>query len=233
MAVDYSAYFEGKFCGQRDTDNVVPRALLKNPHRKVVEGKARMDCLTEEELAYRLVRSSMKPQPVEAYREKTYVYWHPFQYANVGVELGRVGEYNPDGVELDIPPHGAITIEQDEPIVAVTVIGSACVTPGYVILHAEPLVWQYPRTGVKMKATNLWGLHVRFNMWDCGVDEGWDQAGMSSARFDVPDSRKVTIMGGSATDVGTWLNTETDKPDEDHDGHYNFRIIRVTVRDKL
>ena len=63
MAVDYSAYFEGKFCGQKDTDNVVPRALLKNPHRKVVEGKARMDCLTEEELAYRLVRSSMKPQP--------------------------------------------------------------------------------------------------------------------------------------------------------------------------
>lgn len=233
MAVDYSAYFEGKFCGMKDTDNVVTRALLTNPHRKAIPGKDPIDSLTEEELAYRLIRSNMKPQQAEAYREKTYVYWHPFQYANVGVELGRIGEYNPDGVELDLPPHGAITIEQDEPIVAVTVIGSACVTPGYVILHAEPMVWQYPRTGVKMKATNLWGLHVRFNMWNRGIDEGWDQAGMSSARFDIPDSRKVTIMGGSATDVGSWLNDETDKPDEDNDGHYNFRIIRVTVRENV
>ena len=231
MSADYSAYFEGGFAGQKDTDKVLPRSLLKNPHRKPIPGKPPIEWLTEEEFAYRLTRSSMKTQTAEVYREKTYCYCHPFQYPNIGVELGRVGEYNPDGVELDVPPHGAITIEQDEPIIAVTVIGSACVTPGYVILNAEPLIWQYPRTGVKMKVKNLWGQHVRANMWDRGIDEGWDQAGMSSARFDIPESSKVTIMGGSEHDVGTWLNDETDQVDDDNDAHYNFRIIRVTVHD--
>ena len=228
---EYADYFEGKFYGQKDTDRVLPRARLRNPHRVPVEGKPPIEWLTADELAYRRVRAGMQAQPVEAYREETYAYWHPFQYPNIGVELGPRGEYNFDGVELDVPPLGAITIEQEEPIVAVTVIGSACVPPGYVMLHAEPLVWQYPRTGIKMRASNLWGQHVRANLWNCGVDEGWEQAGMSSVRFDIPDSRKITIMGGSAHDVGTWGTPTTTEPDQMHDAHYNFRIIRVTMRE--
>ena len=79
---------------------------------------------------------------------------------------GYVGaEVNPDGVELDVPPYGAITFEDEEPIVEVTVIGSACVPPGYVLLFGEPCEWQYMRTGVKMRADNLWGEHLRHHLW--------------------------------------------------------------------
>ena len=72
------------------------------------------------------------------YTVKIHEYWAPFNYPNVRVELGRDDEYNMDGVELDIPPYGAVTIEEDEPIIGVDVIGSACISPGYVILHANP-----------------------------------------------------------------------------------------------
>ena len=233
MSTDYSAYFDGKFMGPKETDRVLPRARLQNPHRERRPGKQLIDHLTEDELAYRLVRSSRQTQAVDAYREKTYAYWHPFQYPNIGVELGPAGEYNPDGVELDMAPYGAITIEQEEPIVSVVVIGSACVPPGYVILHAEPTVWQYPRTGVKMKVSNLWGQHVRGSLWGLGLDESWEQAGLSSARFDLPDSSKVTIMGGSQNDVGMWQSRSRNRIDEKPDAHYAFRIIRVTVREKV
>lgn len=47
-------------------------------------------------------------------------------------------------------------------------------------------------------------------------------AGMSSAIFEIPKSRKVTISGGS--ELCAW--TDDDYPD---DIHYSFRIIRVTV----
>ena len=63
------------------------------------------------------------------------------------VELGPGGEHNMEVVEPQDPPDGDISIVRDEPIVAVTVVGSACVTTGYVILHTEPHVWEYPRTG--------------------------------------------------------------------------------------
>ncbi len=47
-------------------------------------------------------------------------------------------------------------------------------------------------------------------------------AGMSSATFEIPASRKVVISGGS--EVCAWTNDNF--PD---DVHYSFRIIRVTV----
>jgi len=204
--------------------NSIERALLRNPDR--VPGQ-----FTEQELEYKKVLADEHFQTPTVYGEKTYEYRHPFKYPNVRVELGPGGEFNMDGAELDIPPRGAITIEQDEPIIAVTVIGSACVPPGYVILHAEPLVWEYPRTGIKMKVKDLWGEHLRWNVWARGVDEGWHQAGISCARFDLPDSHKVTLMGGSETDVGNWLDKDGQVADTQHDAHYCFRIIRVTVRD--
>ncbi|GAJ19559.1 unnamed protein product, partial [marine sediment metagenome] len=113
---------------------------------------------------------SGEPQTVEAFTMVTYEYWAPFNYENVNVELGRVepntgAEFNPDGVELDKPPLGAITIVEKEPIIGVTVIGSACIPPGYVLLAAEPLERKYPRTGVKMKIDNLWGQHIRGDQW--------------------------------------------------------------------
>ena len=231
----YADYFDGRYMEQKDTDRVLPRVPMRNPHRASGLETRSIEELTREELAYRHIRSRRVTQQPEVRREKTYVYWHPFQYDNIGVELGPRGEYNPDGVELDAPPLGAITIEQDEPIIGVTIIGSACVPPGYVILHAEPSIWQYPRTGVKMKKSDLWGQHVRGGLWGMGLDESWEQAGMSSVRFDIPESKKVTIMGGSEHDIGAWQQTSVGegamRRDLQHDAHYAFRLIRISVWD--
>jgi len=172
-------------------------------------------------------------QDVIEYVEVTREYWAPFLYPNVLCELGRTepyvgAEFNEDGVELDIPPFGAITIEENDPIVGVTVIGSACVSPGFVLLHVEPLEWKYPRSGLKMKVDGLWGAHQRIEPWRAGVDEGWPWAGMSSARFHTPPAQKVTIMAGSQLDI-----CQLDIQNMRHDAHYCVRIVRVTVKRPL
>ena len=159
-----------------------------------------------------------KPQTREVWRTKTYVYWAPFNYENVAVELGRPGtgcEFNADGVELDIYPYGSITVIEEEPIVAVTVIGSGCSYINYIQLEAEPLEWKFSRTGVRMRRDDLRGVHVRGDAWMAGVTENWNDAGLSSARFDLPESRRVIIGGGSTGG----------------DPHYAFRLIRIEVKE--
>lgn len=175
---------------------------------------------TDQELVVRRMAREGTPQAREVCRTRTYTYWAPFNYPNVQVELGRPGtgtEFNPDGAEIDIYPYGSITVEEEEPILAVTVIGSGCSTGGYVVLEAEPLEWQYPRTAVRMRRDNLWGMHVRGDAWSAGVKEDWNDAGLSSARFDIPESRKVIVGGGSSGG----------------DPHYCIRIIRVEVKEAL
>jgi len=205
------------------------RALIYNPDRLLAEPASKLP-RTEEEREVNRLYENQTPQVREKLTTVTYQYWAPFNYPNVVVELGREdlgAEVDSDGVELDYPPYGAITITEEQQIVAVTVIGSACTPPGFVMLNAEPLEWKYPRTGIKMKRENLWGQHVNVRLWNRGVDEAWREAGMSSARFDIPPSRKVTIMGGSAMDVGGLAG----KP-QGLDAHYCFRIIRVTVMEE-
>ncbi len=55
-----------------------------------------------------------------------------------------------------------------------------------------------------MKIDNLWGQHIRVQPWKKGMDEGWRDAGLSCADFHIPESSKVTIMGGSQMDVCEW-----------------------------
>jgi len=214
----------------------IERALFKNPGRdlSIADPWKR---LTEAELEVERLAEAKTPQVREAYQPVVYQYWAPFNYPNVRVELGRGepdglatkpytgAEYNPDGVELDIPPYGAITVEEEEPIVGVTVIGSACIPPGYVILVAEPVTWKYPRTGVKMKVGGLWGQHLRAEPWARGMDESWRDAGLSAAIFELPESKKFTIMAGSESDV-----SELDYKNQRFDSHYAVRLIRVTVK---
>jgi hypothetical protein len=186
--------------------------IPKNPERQPGER------FTEKEQEVARLAKDETPQTREVARTRTYTYWPPFNYPNVKVDLGRPGtgvEFNLDGAELDIYPYGAITIEEAEPIVAVTVIGSGCSTQAYVILEAEPLEWKYPRTAVRMRKDHLWGTHVRGDAWKSGVREDWNDAGLSSARFDIPESRKVIIGGGS----------------HGADPHYCVRLIRVEVQE--
>jgi len=167
------------------------RVILIRPGREA-------GVIADEECEVTKISKESIPQTVEVYHVEHRQYWAPFNYPNFAVELGREGmgaEFNPDGVELHVPPYGAITFEEDQPIIGVTVIGSACSPPGTVILHAEPIEWKYPRTGVKMKADNLWGEHEHHYPWRSGLTEGWREAGLGSCRFDLPECKKVTLMG--------------------------------------
>jgi hypothetical protein len=226
----------------------IARARLSNPHREGLE-------FTEvEREVTRLAREGVR-QERKAFELVHYQYDAPFFYQNVRVELGRpwenatnqavedlpeeqwgiitpylrsgyVGaEFNPDGVELDIPPYGSITFIEDDPIVEVTVIGSACVPPGYVLLFGEPVEWKYPRSGVKMRIDGLWGEHMRIEPFRKGITDSYRDAGMSHALFRIPPCRKITIMAGSQCTL--------DAPDFEnmrHDAHYCVRHIYVGVQ---
>ncbi len=100
--------------------------IPRNPARVMGE-------FTEAEKEVDILAKNKTPQKREASRVKTYTYWAPFNYENVEVQLGRPGtgvEFNIDGAELDIYPYGAIIIDEEEPIVAVSVIGSGCSSSG-------------------------------------------------------------------------------------------------------
>ena len=208
------------------------RVLVRNPER--VTGQ-----MTEPEREIMRIAEEDIPQERVAYSARHYEYEAPFNYANVNCELGREGTGtgpHPEGMELDIPPFGAVTVEEQEPIIGVTVIGSPCIPPGTVLLFGEPLDWKYARTGVKFKQADLWGEHI-YGWGDSDrFDEGNRHAGLCSAHFDIPDCRKVTVMGYGQLDVhvsppgqcptgpleslGDWWN----------DPHFNLRNIRITVR---
>jgi len=233
---------------QKYTRPNIERARIANPER---EGQA----FTEAEREVTRIARERIPQKRKAFELAHYQYDAPFFYENFRLELGRpwenatnriaedlpeekwgivsddlrpgyVGaEFNSDGVELDIPPYGSITFVEDDPIVEVTVIGSACVPPGYVLLFGEPVEWKYPRSGVKMRVDNLWGEHMRIEPWRKGLTDSYRDAGMSCAVFRTPPCRKITIMAGSQTTL--------DAPDFEnmrHDAHYCVRHIYVGVQ---
>ena len=236
------------------------------------------------------------PRTREELVTKTYEYHMPFNYENItvsrhffhGTELHGV-EMSPVNSVRDVPgkpvPPDTIAIAEDEPIVRVVVIGSACQPPGFVQLEAETTE-EFTRPvdvpavmPVRCRIGNLWGMHLRADTWAGRVDgtvydnlgrpyppipearkemwmrqqvqsEGGDPdedsealararqqqgmmqvkshyrenplAGMSSAMFEIPKSRKVIISGGS--ELYPW--TEDNYPG---DVHYSFRIIRTTV----
>ena len=224
------------------------RARLANPER----GAERR---TESERRITTLARNKVRQRRTAFAVAYHQYDAPFFYENVRVELGRpwenatnqaaddvpeeqwgimtdelksgyVGaEFNDDGVELDVPPYGAITLVEDAPIVEVVVIGSACAPPGYVLLFGEPVEWVYPRTGVKMRADGLWGEHLRWFLCEAGLDEGYRDAGLSCAVFHTPPCAKITLMAGSqcTMDAHDFANMR-------HDAHYAVRTIRVGVQ---
>jgi hypothetical protein len=181
------------------------------------------------------------PREKEVLRLKTYEYSVPFNYPNVEVDrVWHGGEKH--GMELFLIKQGenysqtflpadSIVIDEDEPIVAVAVVGSACTPPGYIMLEAEPIDGERrpkesPRAlPMRFRADNLWGMHLRADLLTASPDVHYAQlpvAGMSCARFDIPKSSRVRIKGGST--VPGW--EDDNHPD---DNHYSFRIIRLTV----
>ncbi len=216
------------------------RVTVRNPERE------KAGQLTPKETEIPRLAAETAPQTRVVYSTRGYEYEAPFNYPNVNCELGRFGTgtgAHPDGMELDIPPFGAITIEEEEPIIGVTVIGSPCIPPGTILVFGEPLEWKYGRSGVKFKQTNIWGEHLY--RWGANpeFEEGNRHAGLASVHFDIPDCRKVTVMGYGQLDVhvsppewtpgkGRQGLEQYEMPGEDwwNDAHYNVRTIRITVR---
>lgn len=212
------------------------------------------------------------PQTRQCLELRTYEYHMPFNYPNIDVALrymrGRefhgveMNSVNSIGIDTDHHAPDTITITEDDPIVRVAVIGSACTPPGFVQLEAEPTAeFHKPvdvpgASAVRYRINNLWGMHLRADAWltrskepvhdlnDQPYDEIPDArkqlaqglkeyrikahyrenplVGMSCAVFEIPQSRKVVISGGS--EICAW--TDDGYPD---DVHYSFRIIRVSV----
>ena len=224
------------------------RALLANPQRRPGEW-------TDPEQEIVVIGKARTPQTPRPFQMAYCQYDAPFFYENFRVELGRpwenatnhtqpdcpeeewgtmsdkyrsgyVGaEFNQEGVELDVPPYGAITFVEPDPIVEVSVIGSACAPPGYVLLFGEPVEWKYARSGVKMRMEGLWGEHLRWHLWSKGFDEGYRDAGLSCAVFRTPPCRKITLMAGSQHTLDA-----LDFKNMRHDAHYAVRHIYVGVQ---
>jgi hypothetical protein len=184
------------------------------------------------------------PRRKEVLRFKTYEYDVPFNYPNVEVKRHWHGGEK-HGLELfpikqtdinqqSLMPADSIVIREDEPIVEVAVIGSACTPPGYVTLEAD--LAEGERRGdetiralpVRFRADYLWGMHLRGDLLKEGPEVTYRHlpvAGMSCAIFQIPKATTVRIKGGST--IPGW--DEDNYPD---DIHYSFRVIRVTVVDR-
>ena len=152
------------------------------------------------------------PQKRQRLELDTYEYSMPFNYENITVARRYVRTTEFHGVELNpvnsvgkppkecLPPDG-ITIAEEEPIVGVAVIGSACVPPAFVQVEAEVLddftghvagygadVYPDGVEAPRFRINNLWGMHLRVDQW-LGDSDGdvRDRRGRAYAK--VPGSR--------------------------------------------
>lgn len=193
---------------------------------------------------------------------KTYEYLVPFNYENVnvvrlyscgekhGMEMNPINGYWPDPVQR---PSDYIEIIEDEPIVKVEVIGSACTPPGYVQLMFDPCDGFYRPdetpsiVAPRMKVSNLWGMHFRIDQWATSTenvsrwksDVPYDDSGRPGYNMKA-DWKEFPLVGFSSalfsiprsksvritggSEVPGWVGDNYAC-----DNHYSFRIIRVTV----
>ena len=129
-----------------------------------------------------------------------------------GVEMNPV---NSIGVDEEHLQPDTITVEEEEPIISVVVIGSACQPPGFINLEAFPTDEFYkpedpPGTyAPRFRAENLWGMHLRAGTWLAnteGADYGLlgasvrgDSGGAEGAEAGVEEiPHEGTSVGASA-----------------------------------
>lgn len=136
------------------------------------------------------------PMPKVSIIPKINEYVSPFGYSNVTL-TGAFAHFA-HGTELE--PTGAITITEATPIISVSVIGSACTPPGYLMLSI-------PNMDKKLQSVeNLMGTHDL-------PDPSWCRE--NTAFFEVdPGTRTITLTGGSRNPANN---------------AYAVRVIRVTV----
>lgn len=150
-----------------------------------------------------------------------------------------------------------IIIEEEEPIVRVAVIGSACTPPGYVMLEAEPCE-EFYRGGdyikgtapVRFRQSDLWGMHIRGDQWLSPVPVDTAYGVIPPERLKCnPGLRDYSIkthyrenpLAGMSCAIfeipksrkvivmGGSETTGWLSDDYSDDDHYSFRTIRTTV----
>lgn len=164
---------------------------------------------------------------------------------------------NKDGLSLSENAGDCIIVEEDDPIVRVAVIGSACTPPGYVMLEAEPCEEFYRRgdmvrctAPVRFKQGNLWGMHLRVDQWSTRVkaDFGYEEIPAEMARrypgvehWQVKGHYQEHPLAGMSCAIfeipksrKVIITGGSDTPgwrvdNFPHDDHYSFRTIRITV----
>lgn len=98
--------------------------------------------------------------------------WVKSNKSNPGTVLITDRWFDKNGKKIPGDAPDCIVVDEDEPIVRVAVIGSACTPPGYVAVEAEPCEQFYHRgdmvrctAPVRFRQNNLWGMHLRADQW--------------------------------------------------------------------
>jgi hypothetical protein len=161
------------------------------------------------------------------------------------------------GRQLNDTGGDCIIITEDEPIVRVAVIGSACTPPGYVMLEVEPEEEFYRRNDfirctapVRFKQSGLWGMHLRYDQWATGAnaDFGFEPIppgmlkrypGMAAERVKAGFQQfPFTGMSCAVFEIpksrkviiqGGSETTGWLRDNAGNDDHYSFRTIRITT----
>ena len=206
---------------------------------------------------------------------RTYEYCVPFKYPNIEVERSIIGG-EPHGFELGVVPDGmledfvygtgdedrgksdryadGVVITEEDPIVRVAVIGSACTPPGYLTLEGEPVEgWRNHDEiaecmPVRMRIENLWGQHLRFDQaletsgntagrpLPAIMPERWKEFAsgtrLTAREFPLAGMSCAVFETPPCSNVrisGGSINPGWKTDNCPDDCHYSVRAIRVTV----
>ena len=197
---------------------------------------------------------------------RTYEYVIPFNYQNIkvvrlydqderhGMEINPINSQWPNPVHK---PADYLEIVEDDPIIRVEVIGSACTPPGYIQLSCDPLEGFYRPdeaagcVAPRFRINNLWGMHLRADQWITPTSKVGRFE--SDVPYDIPpeellpaglysksDFREFPLVGFScgifsiprSKTIRITGGSDTPGWVDDNfpdDNHYSFRIIRTTV----
>lgn len=170
---------------------------------------------------------------------------------------------NREGLMLNLGDDAGdcIIVEEEEPIVRLVVIGSACTPPGYVAIEVEPCEEFYHRgdmvkctAPVRFRQNNLWGYHMRIDQWRTLIQGNFGYEPIPEAWIrDIPFLRRAHVKSHYADFPITGMSCAifeipkakkvtimggSEKPLWQNDGapgddHYSFRMIRTTVASRV
>ena len=111
--------------------------------------------------------------------------------------------------------------------------GSLCLNPGEPSTGTTSFLWTALLALLRLAGVGpvaapvVWGMALQAGLVALCFLLARD-AGLSAAVFELPESKKFTIMAGSENEI-----SEVDYANQRFDSHYAVRLIRVTVKRPL